>query len=204
MDEIPERSAVHTPEEFDAMYTGTPPWDIGRPQPAFLALAEQGALAGRVLDAGCGTGEHTLMAAGRGIEATGIDSSPRAIALAQAKARERGIAARFLVWNALNLTDLGEHFDTVLDSGLFHVFTDGDRRSFVENLAAVVRPGGRYLLMCFSDRQPGEYGPRRITQEEIRSAFADGWRIDSIEPSAFEIRMDPGVAQAWLARLTRV
>jgi hypothetical protein len=28
------------PEDFDALYAGTPPWDIGRPQAAFLALAE--------------------------------------------------------------------------------------------------------------------------------------------------------------------
>jgi len=34
------------------------PWDIGRPQPAFVRLAEQGLLSGRVLDSGCGTGEQ--------------------------------------------------------------------------------------------------------------------------------------------------
>jgi 2-polyprenyl-3-methyl-5-hydroxy-6-metoxy-1,4-benzoquinol methylase len=61
------------PEDFDALYAGTPPWDIGRPQPAFLALAEAGALKGRVLDVGCGTGEHALMAAELGLEATGVD-----------------------------------------------------------------------------------------------------------------------------------
>jgi SAM-dependent methyltransferase len=68
--------------EFDAMYAGTPPWDIGRPQPAFLELAERGELRGRVLDVGCGTGEHALMAASFGLEATGIDTSPTAIAIA--------------------------------------------------------------------------------------------------------------------------
>jgi 2-polyprenyl-3-methyl-5-hydroxy-6-metoxy-1,4-benzoquinol methylase len=62
-------------ERFSAMYeAGSPPWDLGRPQPAFLELAKQGALAGRVLDVGCGTGEHALMAAARGFDATGIDA----------------------------------------------------------------------------------------------------------------------------------
>ena len=50
-----------------------PAWDIGRPQAAFTALARRGLLGGRVLNAGCGTGEHTLLAAAHGAEATGVD-----------------------------------------------------------------------------------------------------------------------------------
>jgi ubiquinone/menaquinone biosynthesis C-methylase UbiE len=105
------------------MYAGAPPWDIGRPQPAFLELADAGALHGQVLDVGCGTGEHALMAAARGLDATGIDAAPSAIAIAQAKARERGLSARFLVWNALDLGSLDERFDTVLDSGLSSTYS---------------------------------------------------------------------------------
>ena len=74
--------------EFDSSYEGTPPWDIGRPQPAFVAVAQSGVLVGHVLDIGCGTGEHALMAAGLGLNATGIDFSPNAIRLAKQKARE--------------------------------------------------------------------------------------------------------------------
>src|SRR6266545_1582786 len=118
-------------EDFDALYAGTPPWDIGRPQPAFLALAQEGAVRGRMLDVGCGTGEHVLMAAGLGLEATGVDAAATAIDAARRKARDRGLTARFLVWDALRLAALGELFDTVLDSGLFHVFQD-DRPAFVD------------------------------------------------------------------------
>src|SRR5437870_13811454 len=119
-------------EEFDAMYASTPPWDIGRPQPAFLELADRRDLRGHVLDVGCGTGEHALMAAGLGFEATGIDSAPSAIAIAEGKARDRGLTVRFLVGNALELASLGQQFDTVLDSGLFHIFDDDDRPRFVD------------------------------------------------------------------------
>ena len=175
------------PGDFDAMYAGTPPWDIGRPQPAFLELTQAGVLSGRLLDVGCGTGEHVLMAAGLGLEATGIDSAPTAIAIAKRKAGERGLSARFLVGNAFDLASLGEQFDTVLDSGLFHVFDDGDRARFVDSLRAVIPPGGRYHMLCFSDRQPGPVGPRRVTQDEIRSSFGDGWRVDSVEPATFDI-----------------
>jgi cyclopropane fatty-acyl-phospholipid synthase-like methyltransferase len=186
------------------MYGGTPPWDIGRPQPAFVALADAGALQGKVLDAGCGTGEHTLMAAERGFDATGVDLAPAAIATAEEKARQRSLAARFLVWDALDLAGLGEQFDTVLDCGLFHIFADDDRGPFLESLRSAVPPGGRYFMLCFSDRQPGDWGPRRITEDEIRVSFADGWRLDSLERSTIEITIDPAGAQAWLAAMTRV
>src|SRR5947209_3876526 len=100
------------------MYASKPPWDIGRPQPDFVELAEAGELRGHVLDVGCGTGEHALMAAGLGLPATGVDASPTAIAIAEGKARDRQLPARFLVWDALELPSLGEQFDTVLDCGL--------------------------------------------------------------------------------------
>ena len=190
-------------EDFDASYAGTPPWDIGRPQPAFLALAESGEIRGRVLDVGCGTGEHALMAAGMGLDATGIDSAPSAIALAEAKARDRGVSARFLMGDALQLASLGESFETVLDCGLFHVFGDADRVAFADSLRAAIRPGGRYFVLCFSDLQPGLFGPRRVSQDEIRASFAEGWRVDRIEPARLDIRIGPDGILAWLARITR-
>jgi cyclopropane fatty-acyl-phospholipid synthase-like methyltransferase len=191
------------PEDFDLLYEGTPPWETGRPQPALLALAEAGAIRGRVLDVGCGTGEHALLAASLGLEATGVDAAAAAIERARQKATERGLEARFLVANVLDLADLGQQFDTVLDSGLFHVLEDDDRSAFLAGLRKVVPPGGRYFLLCFSDRQPGVFGPRRITQDEIRAAFADGWRVDSIEPVMIDSAVQRGAAHAWLAAITR-
>ena len=146
---------VREAEDFDSIYMqGVPPWDIGRSQPAFAELAERGLLAGRVLDAGCGTGEHALMAAALGLEATGFDVAATAIAIANTKARDRGLEARFLQLNALVLASLGEEFDTVLDCGLFHSFgDDDDRPRFVEELRASMPVGGHYYMLCFSDRQ---------------------------------------------------
>jgi SAM-dependent methyltransferase len=197
-------TSEHSPHDFDAAYLGTPPWDTGRPQTAFRELADAGELRGRVLDVGCGTGEHALLAAALGLEATGVDASPRAIHLAKAKADERGLSVRFVVWDALQLAALGERFDTVLDSGLYHVFDDTARVRYVESLAFALPPGGRYFMLCFSDRQPGEWGPRRVTEDDIRASFGDGWRIESIVRTTLDLTIDPRGAQGWLAAIRRV
>ncbi|MGA2932619.1 MAG: class I SAM-dependent methyltransferase [Acidimicrobiales bacterium] len=176
-------TATGPAHDWDDSYTGpAPPWDIGRPQPAFLRLADAGALTGALLDAGCGTGEHTILAACRGAVALGIDVSPRAI---------------------VRFDALGESFDTILDSGLFHVFDAAARTRYVTALQAVLRPGGHLHLMCFSDRQPGDWGPRRVTEGELRAAFGSGWRIDSLTPDRFDINPGLGTptAEAWLADL---
>lgn len=188
----------------DDLYASRPAWDIDRPQPAFLALADAGEVRGRVLDVGCGTGEHVLMCAGRGMDATGVDLASRALAAAKNKGRDRGLAARFLHRDARKLADLGESFDTVLDCGLFHIFNDDDRVTFVDSLRAVLRPGGRYFMLCLSDQQPGDQGPRRVTRAEIEAWFAEGWRVDSIEPATIDITTDPDGIRAWLAALTRI
>ena len=193
---------------WDDAYAGSvaAPWDIGKPQPAIVRLAERGLLSGRVLDAGCGTGENTLLAASSGADAVGVDVSPRAIARARDKAATRGVKARFEVADALSLGDLGLTFDAIIDSGLFHVFDDDSRSRYVASLASVLRSGGRCYLMCFSDRQPGNLGPRRVSQDELRAAFSEGWTVVSIEADTFEV--NPGIfgsttAQAWLATIDR-
>ncbi len=198
-----EAPASESHHDFNSSYDSTPPWDIGRPQPAFERLAEAGTLVGNVLDVGCGTGEHALLVASLGLEALGIDSAPRAIELAQAKASERGVEARFKVWDALDLPRLGERFNTVLDCGLFHVFDDEQRHRYVSSLRTAIPAGGRHFMLCFSDRQPGDWGPRRVTEDEIRTSFGEGWRVDTIEPAVLDITIDPSGAQAWLSVITR-
>ena len=189
---------------FDFAYVGPPPpWDIGRPQPAFLRLAAQGVIVGPVLDAGCGTGENALHLAGLGFEATGLDAAPTAIAAARAKAAQRGLAVEFIVGDAFALGQLGRTFATIIDCGLFHVFGDADRATYMASLAAAVDAGGRIHILCFSDRQPGSWGPRRVTEAELRAAFADGWQVEAIQPERFETNNDGPPVEAWLATFVR-
>ena len=160
---------------WDSAYQDQPPpWDIGRPQPAFVRLAGEGLLSGRVLDAGCGTGEHVLLAAAHGADAMGVDLSGLAIEKARAKAAERGLTARFEVADALHLDRLGKTFGTVTDSGVFHVFDDADQARYVTSLAGVTEPGGTYY-MCASATASRESGGRAgcaATRSRARSPTA--------------------------------
>jgi SAM-dependent methyltransferase len=189
--------------EFEAAYEATPPWDIGVPQQAFAQLAADGRLRGRVLDVGCGTGEHVLLAVSVGGEAVGLDIAPSAIRIAEAKASARGLTARFIVGDARDLGSLAEQFDVVLDCGLFHVFDDVDRREFVGSLAQVVRPGGHYFMLCFSENEPPGWGPRRVTQGEIWEVFAGGWDVETIDPSELHVTIRSEPVRAWFATIRR-
>jgi SAM-dependent methyltransferase len=187
-----------------AYRNGVPPWDIGRAQPTIVGLAEQGLIAGDVIDVGCGTGENALYLASRGLGVVGVDAAPTAIAQAQEKERRRATGATFVVADALGLEGLGRTFDVAIDCGLFHTFSDADRVRFERSLHGTLRAGGRYVLLCFSEHQAGAVGPRRVTQAEIRATFATGWTVDSIVAERFAAQLPGDGAHAWLGLLTRI
>ncbi len=116
----------------------------------------------------------------------------------------------FQVKDALTLGEWGQRFASVIDSGLFHVFSDDHRRRYVEGLKKVVTSGGRIFLMCFSDAEPGTEGPRRVSRQELYDAFAEGWQVESIDPAQFEINAEftgvtfsEGGPKAWFAVIRR-
>jgi SAM-dependent methyltransferase len=193
---------------FWFIYAKKAPWDIGKPQAPFVAVADR--VVSPVLDAGCGTGENALFFAARGHRVTGIDFLKKPIQQARVKAAEGGLQMEFLVKDALKLGDWGERFASVIDCGLFHVFSDHDRRRYVQGLTQVVEPGGRLFLMCFSDEEPGTQGPRRVSRQELYDAFADDWEVESIQPSRFEVNAEStdfafskGGPKAWFAVVRR-
>jgi SAM-dependent methyltransferase len=192
---------------WDASYLeGPPPWDIGQPQPAILRLASEGAFAGAVLDAGCGTGENTLHVASLGLRVVGVDVAETALSSAREKAASRGIDADFMVADALHLDRLGRMFETVLDCGLFHSFESDERQEYVASLASVTGRGGNVHVLCFSDVGPDRSGPHPIRQEELGAAFkrSSGWSIVSVSPDRIQTRFEVRDVPAWLAKIERI
>jgi len=191
---------------WDASYRDGPaPWDTGRPQPAIMRAAARGGFAGAVLDVGCGTGENALHVASLGWPVLGVDVAETALAIARAKAAERGIAAEFAAADALHLERLGRRFETVLDCGLFHTFGGDERLAYVASLASVTERAGTLYVLCFSDRGP-DAGPHPVSQEELRAAFSpgDGWQVAAIEPDRVQTRYHEDGAPAWLATIKRI
>ena len=195
-----------TGQPWDASYhDGPAPWDVGQPQPAVVRLAAEGAFAGAVLDAGCGTGDNTLHIASRGLSVLGVDVAETALAIAREKADERGVDVTFAAADAFHLERLGRTFDTVLDCGLFHTMDGDERPAYVASLASVTEPGGTLYVLCFSDGSP-DTGPHPIRQDELRAAFdpSAGWKVTAIEPDRLQTRFHDDGAPAWVATITRV
>ena len=202
-------------ERFNNAYeTRTAPWVIGEPQPAVIALEQTGRIRGRVLDAGCGLGEHTIMLAALDYDVLGIDYAPAAVEQARANAAAKGVEARFEVADAMNLPADGA-YDTVLDSALFHIFGDEDRARYVTSLHGALTSGGYAHMLALSDAGRG-FGPQ-VSEDAVRAAFASGWELEALDTVTYRGVVTPMVADgvglevgtivdepAWLARARRL
>ncbi|MDY6996443.1 MAG: class I SAM-dependent methyltransferase [Actinomycetota bacterium] len=207
-------TANPTPSGFEEFYRReTPPWVIGEPQPAVVALERAGRIGGRVLDVGCGTGEHTVLLARAGYDVLGVDGAPTAVQHARRNAAAQGVDARFEVADALAL-DAARAYDTVIDSALFHIFGDDDRAAYVAALHGVTRPGSVVHLLALSDAGRG-FGPQ-VSEATIRDAFGAGWQIEELAESTYRGVVTAMHAEAlglavgtrvdepaWLARILR-
>jgi len=188
---------------FNIVYWFKAPWDIGRPQPVIKNLAKRGKISGRVLDVGCGAGDTIIYLARKGYEVMGIDFVPRAIDITSRKAEKAGLEIPLLVHDALRLDELNQQFDTIIDAGLFHNLSDGDRKRYAASLTSVLRKGGSYYMLCFSDTQGGFVGPRRISKDDIYRTFNNGWDVRSIRKAKYQAYYPIGGAHAWIVSIRK-
>jgi cyclopropane fatty-acyl-phospholipid synthase-like methyltransferase len=206
---------ANTAVAFNKAYAGLqrPPWDTDGPTPFVQDLVQAGQVRGEVLDAGCGTGENAIYLAVQGYRVVAFDAAPAAIEKARVKARQRGVATTFAVADARELMAWDARFETIIDSGLFHVMgKNADRLRYARALRRVSRPGAVVHLLAFKDRGPrwlgrlgtwlrvriSGFGTHGVTEEEIQVAFSDGWKIESIEERLY------GWGTFRLARIRRV
>ena len=184
---------------FNSVYEDIPPWEIGKPQPAMMALLASYPPAGPVLDVGCGSGDLSIYLAGLGNETLGIDFVEAAIAGAQEKRKslppETARLVRFQVADALKPTLLGRTFGAIVDSGFFHLFDPEQCDRYVEELARTLLTGGLYYLHAFDMEFPISNMPRQISADEVQRRFTkeNGWHIREIQSVGFLSRVAPPV-----------
>ncbi len=190
---------------WDDGYRNTPPWDIGRPQPAFVEIVEKGEMKkGRVLDVGCGTGENAIFLAQNGFSVVGLDVAKKALQTSRTKATQRKVKVDFRVGDALSLDFPRSYFDNVVDSGLFHTFTDEDRPVFAAEIARVLWDDGMYFMLCFSEKEPTDWGgPRRVTKKEIEQTFSPFFKINYVRDVFFATRIHDNGGKAYLTSATK-
>jgi SAM-dependent methyltransferase len=167
------------------------PWNIQEPPEALVRLVESGQLLPcRTIDFGCGAGNYAVWLARQGFEVTGIDISPSAIDLARKNAAKQGVECTFIVADVLgDLREAEGPFDFGFDWELLHHIFPDDRPRYMANVARLLRPGGKYLSVCFHEDDPqfGGSGKYRTTpigtvlyfssEEELRDLTSPYFRI---------------------------
>jgi cyclopropane fatty-acyl-phospholipid synthase-like methyltransferase len=180
---------------FSGVYGDVPPWDIGGAQPDMAALIAEVPPTGPVLDVGCGSGDLAIHLAHSGLEAVGIDFVATAIehALQKRAGLPAEIANRleFAVADATRPSLLKRDFGAVVDSGFLHVLAPEQTDAFIDEIAAVLRPGGLLYLHEFAIEFPVPNTPRQVTEDEVRTRFTPerGWRIRVLRSGGFQNRV---------------
>lgn len=168
------------------------PWYTTELDPDIASgLRAHGPSRGRILDLGTGPGTHAVGLAHLGYDVVATDISPSAIRAAKARARKSGVAAEFRVDNILNSSLPAGAFDAVVDRGTFHVLPPEARPRYAATVHRILRPHGLLYLKTFSDKQPGDEGPYRLSPGELRAYFLDAFDIVSIEDSEFQGTLTP-------------
>jgi 2-polyprenyl-3-methyl-5-hydroxy-6-metoxy-1,4-benzoquinol methylase len=122
----------------------------------------------RILDLPCGQGRHAIELARRGYDVTGVDLSPFLLKVADERARTDGVRVRWLAGD-MRQPIAGEPFDVVLNlfTSLGYFADEADDRKVVDAAAAMLVPGGRFLLEVIN-------GERLMARFEEREWFTVG------------------------------
>jgi cyclopropane fatty-acyl-phospholipid synthase-like methyltransferase len=140
---------------------------------------------------GCGTGTNAITLTRHGWTVTGIDFSPKAIRTARRKAAQVGLEIDFRVADVLDMQGITGPYDFALDIGCLHSLDPGSRERYADQLARLLRTGGRYMLYAWvAGTRRGR--DRGISPEEVATLFAP-----EIKLTQTVIGEDRGARSAW-------
>ena len=206
-------------KQMDDIYRKLPlqkiPWNVTEPPALLVKAVESGKIQPcRVVDLGCGAGNYSIWLAQRGFEVTGLDISMEAIRIARRQAEDAGVDCEFQMIDLLgDVSAYESQFDLAIDwEVLHHIFPD-DREQFVGNVRRMLRPGGIYFSLCFSEKDPGFGGEGKFrdtsigtklyfsSEEELRSLFSPLFEIEELRTVEIEGKYGPHLVNAaWLRR----
>ena len=176
------------------------PWNLEDPPEALVDLVEGARVPPcKAVDFGCGAGNYAIYLASRGFDVTGVDISPTAIRMAEENASKKGVKCSFVVADVLgDLKEVRGTFDFAFDWELLHHLFPEQREKYVQNVWGKMNPGGRYLSLCFSEKDPqfGGSGKYRETplgtllyfssEDELRVLFEPHFHLQDLR--TIEIR----------------
>ncbi len=123
-----------------------------REGPPFKAVVEEHGIV-TALDAGCGTGFHSLLLARLGVSVTAVDLSPVMLEKLSAHAAGEGLSIATVSASFQQLQPcLTTSFDGVFCMGnaLAHLLTADDLRLALNNFSALLKPGGILVLQLLN------------------------------------------------------
>jgi ubiquinone/menaquinone biosynthesis C-methylase UbiE len=173
-------------EEWDSVYRVTPiesiPWDEGGPNKELVRLIKSGKIEkGDVLDICSGTGSNAIYLAKNGYRCHGVDISSAAKNLAGRKLENEGVTCELSVGDASQLPYPDNFFSLVFDRGCFQVMPAEDREAFINGLFRVIKPRGKYMLLCFSVNDHPDTGiPHSFSPDDLRRYFSLLFKISYI------------------------
>jgi len=145
----------------------------------------------RILDLGTGPATQAMNLAKRGFDVVATDISASAIKKAKAAAKEAGLSITFQVDNVLKSRLEANLVDVIVDRGVFHVLPKDKRPVYVKTVHRVLRPNGWLFLKCFSTKEPGRWGPLRISEPELIGSFRGTFEVRSVIETVFQGNVKP-------------
>lgn len=181
------KEILEAKSQWESYYRRCPfkelPWGEGRPSPQMVELIRSGLIEkGTALDMGTGSGDNAIYLAQQGFACYGIDISETAIRRAAEKTGQAGVTCEFTAGNATELPYADNTFNLVFDRGCFHSIPLQKRKAFIEGVHRVLKPGGKYLLICFGKISNRRFeSPFLLSSEDIQSLFVPLFEIDYIK-----------------------